>query len=146
MSTPRRKARTAALQVLYQVDLVGHPPEESLDWLMGQGSADQDVAAFAHHLIQGVLQHRQEVDSIISKYAPSWPVEQLPAVDRGILRIAIYELLIDSGTPHKVAINEAVELAKTFGGENSPKFINGVLGSVMELVKDQTQEQETRAS
>ncbi len=86
---------------------------------------------FARQLIKGVLANRPEIDKIITTFAPSWPISQMAIVDRNILRVAIYEIMLGGDTPPKVAINEAVELAKIFGSESSPKFVNGVLGSVM---------------
>lgn len=85
---------------------------------------------FMRELVQGVLEHRDRIDAVIRKNAPAWPLEQVAAIDRNILRLAIYEIVIDNKVPMRAAINEAVDLAKDFGGETSPKFINGVLGSV----------------
>ena len=130
----RRMARRALLQVLYEVDSSGHTVEESLGWVTEQLSLDEKSVAFVKAIANGVLQHRQGLDSEIHRYAPMWPVSQLAVVDRNILRIAIYEILISQETPPKVAINEAVELAKQFGGENLPPFVNGVLGAVMKTV------------
>jgi len=84
-------------------------------------------------LVLGVIKKKKEIDQYIRKFAPAWPVAQIPAVDRNILRLAIFEILLDNRVPVKVGINEAVELAKTFGSDSSPKFINGVLGSVSAL-------------
>jgi N utilization substance protein B len=84
----------------------------------------------------GVTRHRQALDEHIKRYAPAWPVDQIPVVDRNILRLAIFELLIDNRVPVKVAINEAVELAKSFGSDNSARFVNGVLSSVSTLVTE----------
>ena len=85
---------------------------------------------FARELVTGVLTNKERIDNIIQTHAPAWPVAQLAAIDRNILRLAMFEILLNNKVPVKVAINEAVELAKTFGSENSPKFINGVLGTV----------------
>ena len=90
---------------------------------------------FAHNLVEGVLNNQTEIDTIISDFAPSWPITQMAIVDRNILRMAIYEMILGGDTPPKVAINEAVELAKVFGSDSSPRFVNGVLGSVMETTK-----------
>ena len=86
---------------------------------------------FAHQLVDGVLENKAEIDKIISAFAPNWPIDQMAIVDKNILRVAIYEMVLGGETPPKVAINEAVELAKSFGSDSSPKFVNGVLGSVM---------------
>jgi N utilization substance protein B len=131
----RRGARLLALQALYESDAVGHPVELCLSRLAEESPLPETGRAFARELVQGVMNHLSEIDSVIRRLAPSWPVEQLAIVDRNILRLAIFELLFDSKTPPKAAINEAVELAKLFGSESSPKFVNGVLGSVMEEVE-----------
>lgn len=129
----RRKARVIALQVLYEVDSVGHDMEHALTPFLADGRLNEENAVFARHLTSGVLQNMDEIDRYIKKFATAWPLEQVPLVDRNILRLAIFEILLDNSVPIKVAINEAVELAKVFGSQNSPKFINGVLGSVSRL-------------
>lgn len=126
----RRKARTIALQALFEVDSVAHDPGETLDRLLEEVSLPEEGAIFARELVDGVLTNRGGIDNMIQTYAPAWPVAQLAVVDRNILRLAIFEILFNNKVPVKVAINEAVELAKTFGSENSPKFVNGVLGTV----------------
>jgi len=126
----RRKARVVALQALFEVDSVAHDAEESLNRLLEEASLPAEGASFAWELMRGVLTNREKIDSTIQTYAPAWPVSQLAAIDRNILRLAIFEILLNNKVPVKAAINEAVELAKTFGSENSPKFINGVLGTV----------------
>jgi N utilization substance protein B len=126
----RRKARIAALKVLFEVDSVHHPPDEILNRLLEESPLPDGAGDFARHLVRGVLANRQRLDEIIRKNAPAWPLEQVAAVDRNILRLAIFEIVIDNMVPMRAAINEAVELAKEFGGEASPKFVNGVLGSV----------------
>ncbi|MGQ9572507.1 MAG: transcription antitermination factor NusB [Dehalococcoidia bacterium] len=130
MPGKRHKARIIALKALYELDTVGHDPSQILSRLLEENPAPADVAAFAQELVTGVLDHRQEIDETIRQKAPAWPLEQVAVVDRNILRLAIYEILIDNRVPVRAAINEAVELAKSFGGESSPKFVNGVLGSV----------------
>ena len=130
----RRKARRALLQVLYEVDTVGHSLEESLGWVTEQAYLDKNSSSFIRHLAEEVIAQSDNLDDEIQRYAQSWPVEQLSPVDRNILRIAIYEVKRGKEVPLQVAINEAVELAKWFGGESSPRFINGVLGAVAESV------------
>lgn len=130
----RRKARRALLQILYEVDTVGHSVEESLGWVTEQAHLDESSSSFICHLAEEVIAQRDALDVEIQRYAQSWPVEQLSPVDRNILRIAIYEVKSGKEVPLQVAINEAVELAKRFGGESSPRFINGVLGAVAESV------------
>lgn len=126
----RHKARVLALQALFELDTVGHPPEETLARSAAGKDASQETREFARELVDGVLAEREKIDQTIRQTAPAWPLHQVAAVDRNILRLAIYEILIDNRVPMRAAINEAVELAKEYGGETSPKFINGVLGSV----------------
>ena len=136
MPTLRRRARTIALQALFEIDCANHDPKATSDRLVAEGGLPDDAADFARELVAGVLEHRKDIDGIIQTYAPSFPVSQLAAVDRNILRLAIFELLVNNKVPVKVAINEAVELAKTFGSESSARFVNGVLGTVSaKLVK-----------
>jgi N utilization substance protein B len=126
----RRKARVVALQVLFEVDLADHDAGEALAWRLGETSLPQEGVDFAGELVRGVLTNRDKIDSMIQNRAPAWPVPQIAVIDRNILRIAIFEILLNNKVPVKAAINEAVELAKTFGSDNSPKFINGVLGTI----------------
>lgn len=130
MPGTRRKARTIALQALYEIDSVTHGAEETLERLVREFPLPAEGAAFARELVAGVLTNTARIDTIIQTHAPAWPVEQLTAIDRNILRIAIFEILLDNRVPTKVAINEAVDLAKAFGSDNSSRFVNGVLGSV----------------
>ena len=134
MAGARRKARALALQALYEIDTVGHEEEEVVTRLLAGGGLSEENAAFTRELVSGVVQNKEKIDHNIKSFAPAWPIEQIPAVDRNILRLAIFEILLDNKVPVKVAINEAVELAKTFGSESSPKFVNGVLGSVSTVV------------
>lgn len=127
----RRAARRVALQGLYEVQAVGHTQQSALEWLALEEGLDAAQREFATQLVNGVLEHRDRIDPIIRECAPAWPLEQMPMVDRVILQIAIFELLFDSDTPPKVAVNEAVELAKMFGSDSSPRFVNGVLGTVV---------------
>ncbi len=129
----RRKARALALQALYEVNSVGHETETVVNHLLAQGGLSEGNADFTRELVNGVIQNREQIDLHIQNLAPAWPIEQIPAVDRNILRLAIFEILLDNKVPIKVAINEAVELAKAFGGDNSSRFVNGVLGSVSTL-------------
>ena len=126
----RRKTRALVLQALYEIDSAGHPVESVLKHLLEYEQLPEENAEFAHHLVNGVIEHLEAIDEQIRTYAPAWPVEQIPIIDRNILRLAIFEILIDNKVPVKVAINEAIELAKTFGADSSSKFVNGVLGSV----------------
>jgi transcription antitermination protein NusB len=136
MMRPRRKARTLALQALYEADTVGHDAESVLSRLLEDGGLDEDNSGFALGLVKGVLRNKAQIDRQISQHATAWPMSQMPAIDRNVLRLAIWELFIDNKLPAKIAINEAVELAKAFGGDSSPKFVNGVLGSLVLKLKD----------
>jgi len=120
----RRRARSVALQALYEIDASGHKAADVLS---------PENEAFTAGLVEAVLAHKEDSDLKIRKYAPQWPLEQISIIDRNILRLAIFEILHDNSVPVKVAINEAVELAKRFGGDNSAKFINGVLRSISTL-------------
>ena len=126
----RHRARVAALQTLYEADSSSHEPQRVLERIAVEHRLPKESKAFAQDLIERVLAQQDELDTQIAKAAPAWPVAQLSPVDRNILRLAICEMLGDNGTPVRAVINEAVELAKSFGSENSAKFINGVLGSI----------------
>jgi N utilization substance protein B len=130
MANPRRKARVAALQALYEADVSGHATMETLDRLCAEEELTAQQRAFAQELVAGVIEKRDAIDDVIAQAAPQWPVGQIAAIDRNILRLAIREILMNNGAPIRAAINEAVELAKTYGSDNSAKFVNGVLGSV----------------
>jgi transcription antitermination protein NusB len=133
MATARHKARTLALQALYEVDSAARPTEVVVDRLLEETKISEENAAFVRELVTGTLLHQNEIDGKVQKFAPAWPLEQMAMVDRNILRLAIFEILFDNKVPVKVAVSEAVELAKTFGSEASPKFVNGVLGSISAL-------------
>jgi len=135
MTGPRRKARAVALQALYEIDTTQHEADRVLDRLLAEESLSEENNAFVRQLVGQARQHRQEIDGHIKRFAPTWPIEQISVIDRNILRLAISEILFDNVVTIKVAINEAVELAKKFGGESSSKFVNGVLGSLSALVK-----------
>jgi len=126
----RRHARVLALQALYEIDATQHLPGTVLDQRLAEDPLTDEGQAFARELLTGILQHREQLDQMIQQHAPEWPVDQMAAVDRNVLRIAIYEFEIGRLTPVKVAINEAVELAKLFGSDSAPRFVNGVLGAL----------------
>jgi N utilization substance protein B len=130
MAGIRRKARIAALQALYELDCTRHKVEETGARLKADKTLTQEALGFTEELVKGVLQHKSELDALIKKFAPAFPVEQMSIIDRNILRLAIFEILFNDGAPVKVAINEAIELAKSFGGESSSRLVNGVLGVV----------------
>ena len=127
----RTRARSLALQVLYEIDLTQHPPADVLRQRLEENPLSDDLAEFSRQIVFGVLPLIQELDHVIAKYAPEWPVDQLAAIDRNILRISAWEFAVQRETPVKVAINEAVELAKLFGSDSTPRFVNGVLGSLV---------------
>ncbi len=134
MAGARRRARELALQALYEMDSAGHEAEEVVNHLLAEERLSEETASFTRELVRGVIQNKKKIDENIQSFAPAWPLEQIPAVDRNILRLAIFEILLDNKIPVKVSINEAVELAKTFGSDNSSRFVNGVLGSISALI------------
>ncbi len=134
MTGPRRKARAIALQALYEIDSTRHEVEAVVNRLLAEGGLSEENNAFVHELVTNVVQNKGEIDRTIQRFATAWPVGQISVIDRNILRLAISEILFDNKVSIKVAINEAVELAKKFGSDSSPKFVNGVLGSVSALV------------
>ena len=127
---PRTRARSLALQVLYEVDIANHPPGDVFKARLEEEPLSSELAEFARQIIFGVLPLNNNLDLLISKYAPEWPFDQIAAIDRNILRMAVWEFAVSGETPVKVAINEAVELAKHFGSDTAPRFVNGVLGSL----------------
>jgi transcription antitermination protein NusB len=126
----RTKARSIALQVLYEVDMVGHPPGTVLQERILEEPIENNLADFSSQIVFGVLPLVEKLDSFIAQHAPEWPMDQVAVVDRNILRIALWEFAVANCTPIKVAINEAIELAKTYGSDSTPRFVNGVLGSL----------------
>ncbi len=127
---PRRRSRWLAVQSLYEWDTTGHDPLEALTHRMEDLPDTKAVESFARDLVSGVRGHQEEIDAVLGRAAPQWQLDQMAVVDRNIIRVAIYEVLVDNKTPVRAALNEAVELAKTFGAESSPRFVNGVLGAV----------------
>ncbi len=131
VSGRRHEARITALLALYEIDTATHSADEVLERYLGNTQMPPGTRRFIERLVRGVLAERERLDAVIAKTAPAWPVPQLPAVDRTVLRMALWELLIERDVPVKAAINEAVELAKRFGSDNSGRFVNGVLGTVV---------------
>ncbi len=148
---PRTRARSIALQVLYETDIAdNHLPGEVLKARLEETLLASDLAEFARQIVFGVLPLKQDLDQLIAKYAPEWPLDQIAAIDRNILRIAFWEFAVSRETPVKVAINEAVELAKLFGSDSASRFVNGVLGTladheheIHQIIKNRI-EQETK--
>lgn len=131
----RQRGRVAALKVLYELDTTQHEPGLVLSRRFAEDQLSVENEHFARDLVTGVWQHRLELDQLIQQHAPEWPIEQVAVVDRNVLRIAIYEFHLAHITPLKVAINEAIELAKIFGSDSAPRFVNGVLGALAEPAK-----------
>lgn len=136
MMKSRTKARSVALQTLYEMDISKHPPFQALQYRLEEANLPENLAEFVRQIVAGVAQNASALDEVIATYAPEWPVDQIAPIDRNILRIATWEFAIYRETPVKVAINEAVELAKVFGADNAPRFVNGVLGSLVQHQND----------
>lgn len=136
----RRRARRVTLETLYEFDIANHPPGEILQHRLIDSPMESVGVEFASHLVHGIIQYQSEIDKLIARYAPEWPLDQMAVIDRNVLRIAIFEFLIDGETPVKVAINEAVELAKTYGSDSAPRFVNGVLGTLADQIISLKQE------
>ncbi len=136
----RRRARRVTLETLYEFDIAGHPVGKVLNRRLQDQPMENSGVVFTSYLIAGVIDNLDHIDILIARYAPEWPLDQMAVIDRNILRIAIFEFLVSGETPVKVAINEAVELAKTYGSDSAPRFINGVLGTLAEQAEVLRQE------
>jgi len=132
----RTKARSIALQVLYEVDISGHQPGTILTDRFQRLKMDDSLKAFISQIVSGVIAYRKVLDEFIEDFAPDWPLDQVAFIDRNLLRIALWEIAVYQKTPIKVAINEAVELAKIYGSDGSPRFINGVLGGFIDNLEE----------
>src|SRR5512142_2898528 len=137
----RTRARGIALQVLYEIDMANHPPADVLRERLDDSPVAEDLADFVRQIVFGVLPLTHDLDEIIARYAPEWPLDQIAAIDRNILRVSCWEFAVRRETPVKVAIEEEVELAKMYGSDSAPRFINGVLGSLAEHQYDIIQQQ-----
>ena len=126
----RRKARTVALQALYELACTTHPAAEVMAQRLEDQPLEAELSEFAHRLVAGALDYAEALDQLIQTHAPEWPLDQMAIIDHSILRLAIWEFAVDRQTPIKVAINEAVELAKLYGSDSAPRFVNGVLGAL----------------
>ncbi|MBI2462876.1 MAG: transcription antitermination factor NusB [Candidatus Spechtbacteria bacterium] len=145
----RHLSRTIAMQSLYEWDFWGRDNSrlsEILERNIAEMGAGIDDPTLVHAIVDGVIEHREKMDEIITRCAPAWPLEQVTIIDRNVLRIGIFELLWGNRdeVPPKVAINEAIEIAKTFGGESSGRFINGVLGTIYREIGEPGKEQMTK--
>jgi N utilization substance protein B len=127
---PRTKARSVALQALYEIDIANHSIGTVLETRFADENLDERLAEFASQIVRGVVPIRDLLDKFISEHAPEWPIDQVSIIDRNLLRIALWEFAVNGETPVKVAINETIELAKIFGSDSTPRFVNGVLGSL----------------
>ena len=135
----RHLARTVAMQILFEWDFNNRSEKLSdvIDYNFKEfGVGLEEDREFIEKLVRGVTKNLAEIDATIVKYAPEWPIEKITIIDRSVLRIGIYELMISKEVPPKVAINESIEVAKTYGGESSGRFVNGVLGSVYREIDD----------
>ena len=126
----RRTARELALKFLYQTEFNSNSPDSELNSFCDRANVSEEVQNFTQTLIKNILFHKKEVDELLQKISANWAPDRMAVIDKNILRLGICELLFDSTTPPKVAINEAVEIAKKFGTEESPDFINGILDKV----------------
>ena len=137
----RHLARSIAMQVLYQWDFKGKPtaaiPAIVEKQLAEFGVGLEENAQFVKDVVDGVIEHLGDIDATITRFAPAWPLAQMAIIDRNILRIGVYELYWNTNVPKKVAINEAIEIAKTYGGPSSGKFVNGVLGAMVTTVGEE---------
>lgn len=127
----RTRARSLALQVLYEVDQSTHDTGEIVNQRLEETPLEENLQQFVREIVFGVYPQRPSIDEQISQYAPEWPFDQIAIIDRNILRIAVWEMVFSDETPMKVVINEAVEMGKLYGSDASPRFINGVLGSLV---------------
>jgi transcription antitermination protein NusB len=132
----RTQARSIALQVLYEVDLSGHKPGPILANRFELLKMDNTLKQFISQIVSGVIEYKSILDEFIADFAPEWPLDQVAYVDRNLLRVALWEIAVYQKTPVKVAINEAIELAKHYGSEGSPRFINGVLGGFIDNLEE----------
>lgn len=142
----RRRSRELALQVLFQIDMGHESPEEALRLFYENFEAPLEPRAFAEDIVRGVSLHRSDIDQMIRSASQHWRVERMPAVDRNVLRIALYEMLYRTDIPAKVSINEAIDLAKHFGTEDSGAFVNGILDRILAQLPAQGASNIERAS
>ncbi len=131
----RRRARECALQMLFQIDLTGVGAEEVFAQFWAGQAASDETRAFAQGLVLGVMRHRRSIDSVLTSSSEHWRVERMAVVDRNVLRMAVYEMLFHPETPAAVVIDEAIEVAKRFGGEESGAFVNGILDGIRKSVE-----------
>ncbi len=131
----RRRARECALQMLFQIDLVGSPPEDAFEHFWQDQEAAEDTRSFAEELVRGVHRERRALDAVVTGSTEHWRIGRMAVVDRNVLRMAIYEMIYEAGVPPVVVIDEAIEVAKKFGGEESGAFVNGVLDAIRRRIE-----------
>lgn len=131
MASYRHLARTCIMQTIFILEFHGGDPDETLTKILDEFAPKLSEKDFAFKTLMGVLEHQEEILKMVQEFAPEWPVDKIARVDRAILEIGTYEIAFANEVPQVVAINEAIEIAKHFGDDNSPKFINGVLSSIM---------------
>jgi N utilization substance protein B len=133
----RRRSREAAIKIIYQVEMSGYPPEDCLKMYWENNNEGEGIKEFANFLVRGVFAHLDDIDQKVGKISSNWPIKRMHKVDLNILRLAVFEMYYTQGIPHKVSINEAIELAKKFGTEESKTFVNGILGRLFDNINPQ---------
>lgn len=142
----RRQARESSLQVIYALEMGSEDVEKVFQHVFEEFATGSKAQSFARKLVKGVLEHKEELDAVIKRLSKDWDINRLAVIDRNIMRIALYEMLYIEDIPDAVSVNEAVELAKMFGGKESAKFVNGILGRVVqspEIYKPQSQTEQS---
>jgi len=137
----RRAARELALRTLFQVDMAQVDPAEAIAATFAEGGHEEDTLAFARQLVLGAAQHRARVDEVIARYARGWTLERMASIDRNVLRLAAYEILYLPDIPPSVTVDEAVEMAKRYSTAESGRFVNGILGSLLRHLDEETASQ-----
>lgn len=133
----RRKARELALKVLFQVDVAGADAHEAMSFLVSEERTPEETVLFSQEIIRGTLEHREEIDKNIATLSREWALDRMANIDRNILRMGCYEILYRDDIPSSVSINEAVEMAKAYGDADSAKFVNGILGKIVQNLSKQ---------
>ncbi|MCR4397434.1 MAG: transcription antitermination factor NusB [Firmicutes bacterium] len=128
----RRKAREIALRVLFQVDVARADPDEAMSLLLSEHHVAPEIVSFAEEIVKGTLEHLEDIDKRLAELSRDWTLERMANTDRNILRMGCFELMYREDIPRSVAVNEAVELAKAYGGPDSGKFVNGILGRIVQ--------------
>lgn len=127
----RHAVREQALKALFACDLGKNDPAQALEMLWAEEKTNEKAKSFSRQLVEGVIEKRAELDALLERYAREWKLERIAAVDRNIMRLALYEMIYSAEVPRAAALDEAIELGKTFGAEESPRFINGILGKII---------------